>query len=163
MSGVADVSRAADVSGAADVSRAADMSRAAEVSGAIEVNGTAQIDFYRRAGLVCRGIPYGKVATYGQIALLCGRPRHARQVGYGLNRGLLGEEIPAHRVVNARGILSGAAAFDTFDMQMRLLQMEGTEVFWTLEGWQVDLKKYGWKNTMEEAEEFRRQFLEMGI
>lgn len=68
-------------------------------------------DFYKRAAIVCRGIPYGKAATYGQIALLCGKPKNARQVGYALNRGLLGLDIPAHRVVNARGILSGAAAF----------------------------------------------------
>ena len=61
-------------------------------------------DFYKRAAIVCRAIPYGKVATYGQIALLCGRPKNARQVGYALNRNRLGDDIPAHRVVNARGI-----------------------------------------------------------
>ena len=49
-------------------------------------------DFYRRAAIVCRRIPYGKTATYGQIALLCGKPRNARQVGYALNRGRLGDE-----------------------------------------------------------------------
>ena len=43
-------------------------------------------DFYKRAAIVCRAIPYGKAATYGQIAMLCGRPRNARQVGYALNR-----------------------------------------------------------------------------
>lgn len=80
-------------------------------------------DFYKRAAIVCRAIPYGKVATYGQIALLCGRPKNARQVGYALNRNRLGDDIPAHRVVNARGILSGAAAFDTADMQKLLLEM----------------------------------------
>ena len=71
-------------------------------------------DFYRRAAIVCRRIPYGKTATYGQIALLCGKPRNARQVGYALNRGRLGDGIPAHRVVNSRGILSGVAAFETY-------------------------------------------------
>ena len=38
-------------------------------------------DFYKRAAIVCRAIPYGKAATYGQIALLCGKPKNARQVG----------------------------------------------------------------------------------
>ena len=71
-------------------------------------------DFYRRAAIVCRRIPYGKTATYGQIALLCGKPRNARQVGYALNRGRLGDGIPAHRGVNSRGILSGATAFETY-------------------------------------------------
>ena len=67
-------------------------------------------DFYRRAAIVCRAIPCGKAATYGQIALLCGKPKNARQVGYALSRGRLGDGIPAHRVVNSRGVLSGAAA-----------------------------------------------------
>lgn len=119
-------------------------------------------DFYKRARLVCLSIPKGKVATYGQIALLCGKPRNARQVGHGLNRGKLGE-VPAHRVVNARGILSGAASFETFDMQRLLLEKEGVEVKWTEEGWQVDMGKYGWKNTMEEAEKLERKFKELGI
>ena len=121
------------------------------------------MDFYQRAGIVCRRIPCGKVATYGQIALLCGKPKNARQVGYGLNKGLLGEGIPAHRVVNAKGILSGAASFDTFDMQMRLLEMEGVEVFWTPEGWAVDLKKYGWKQELAEAQELTEAFLKARI
>ena len=82
-------------------------------------------DFYKRAAIVCRAIPYGKAATYGQIALLCGKPKNARQVGYALNRNRLGDDIPAYRVVNARGILSGAAAFDTADMQKLLLENEG--------------------------------------
>ena len=76
-------------------------------------------DFYRRAAIVCRRIPYGKTATYGQIALLCGKPRNARQVGYALNRGRLGDGLPAHRVVNSRGLLSGAAAWETYSRSRR--------------------------------------------
>ena len=57
------------------------------------------MDFYKRTALVCSIIPEGKVSTYGQIALLCGKPKHARQVGYALSRGLAGEDAPAHRVV----------------------------------------------------------------
>ena len=121
------------------------------------------MDFYKRARIVCLAIPYGEAATYGQIAMLCGKPKNARQVGYALNRGRLGVGIPAHRIVNARGILSGAAAFATEDMQRRLLEAEGIEVYWTSDGWQVDLKRYGWKNTMEEALEFREIFEVQGI
>ena len=40
--------------------------------------------FYEKMRLVCLRIPRGKVATYGQIAMLCGKPRNSRQVGYGL-------------------------------------------------------------------------------
>lgn len=120
-------------------------------------------DFYKRAAIVCRAIPYGKTATYGQIALLCGKPENARQVGYALNRGRLGEGIPAHRVVNARGILSGAAAFETADMQKRLLEKEGVTVQFTPYGWQVDRKKDGWHNTMDEAMRFQQIFESLGI
>ena len=40
------------------------------------------MDFYKRVGITVRTVPEGKVATYGQIALLCGKPKNARQVGY---------------------------------------------------------------------------------
>lgn len=92
------------------------------------------MNFYKRARIVCLAIPYGKAATYGQIALLCGKPKNARQVGYALNRERLGEGIPAHRVVNARGILTGAAAFETEDTQRRLMEAEGIEVHRTEDG-----------------------------
>ncbi len=111
------------------------------------------MDIYERIGIVCGRIPEGKVATYGQIALLCKKPGNSRQVGYALKHGLAGEsgKAAAHRVVNSKGILSGAASFETFDRQKLLLEQEGVEVVWTAKGWQVDIKKFGWKNTMAEA------------
>ena len=109
------------------------------------------MNIYQRIGIACRSIPAGRVATYGQIALLCGKPKNSRQVGYCLRQGLAGEDVPAYKVVNSRGILSGAAFFDTFDMQKTLLEAEGVKVQWTEDGWKVDLKTYGWKNTMEDA------------
>lgn len=118
------------------------------------------MDFYRRVELVCSKIPEGTVATYGQIALLCGKPDHARQVGYGLGHGRCGDEIPAHRVVNAKGFLSGAASFETPDMQRLLLKAEG--VFVDQEQ-KTDLKRFRWKNTMEDAAFFRTCFEELGI
>lgn len=105
------------------------------------------MDFYRRVEIVCKSIPCGKVATYGQIALLCGAPRHARQVGYALNRILSG--VPAHRVVNHQGYLSGAPAFQTPDLQAQLLMAEGIAVDG---GCKVDLKKYRWKTTLSDIE-----------
>lgn len=117
------------------------------------------MDFYRRVGMVCRQVPEGRVATYGQIALLCGKPRNARQVGYALSRGLAGE-VPAFRVINSRGCLSGAAAFARPDTQRRLLRREGVKV--SADGC-VDLKLYGWKNTLEEALLLRARFEEEGV
>lgn len=109
------------------------------------------MDIYKRIGIVCRHIPRGCVATYGQIALLCGKPGNSRQVGYALKNDLAGENVPAYRIINSKGILSGAAYFETWDMQKLLLEEDGIEVLRTEQGWQVNLKKYGWKNTLEEA------------
>ena len=120
------------------------------------------MDFYKRASLAVRSVPKGRVATYGQIALLCGVPNYARQVGHALNGERLGQ-VPAHRIVNSRGILSGAAAFETFDMQRLLLQGEGVETEYTEAGWKTDLARFGWKNTMEKALEFREIFERKGI
>lgn len=116
------------------------------------------MDFYQRMRYVCLQIPCGRVATYGQIALLCGKPGNARQVGYGLRRGLAGDNVPAHRVVNAAGLLSGAKSFEHPDLQRLLLESEGVLVEMTDQGWKVDLKKFGWKNTMEDARSLRRIF-----
>lgn len=110
------------------------------------------MDFYEKMAQICKRIPSGRVATYGQIALLCGKPNNSRQVGHGLKCGLAGEDIPAHRIVNSKGILSGAAYFDTIDMQKMLLEAEGVTVNRTPKGWQVDLKRFGWKNTLEDAQ-----------
>ncbi len=117
------------------------------------------MDFYKRLGIVCRAVPEGKVITYGQAALLCGFPKNARQVGYGLKKGRAGE-VPAHRVVNSQGVLSGAASFEHMDLQRLLLEEEGVEV--SMDN-KVDLKQYGWKNTLEEAEAFAEEFRRLGI
>jgi methylated-DNA-protein-cysteine methyltransferase-like protein len=112
------------------------------------------MDFYTRIGVVCRSIPRGRVATYGQIALLCGRPQCPRQVGFALGRGLAGE-VPAHRVVNRQGFLSGARAFPAPDAQRLLLEAEGVEV----DGDQrVDLARWGWHTTPEEIRALERAF-----
>ena len=121
------------------------------------------MDIYRRIGLACSRIPSGRGATYGQIALLCGKPGNSRQVGYALKKGLAGEDVPAHRVVNAAGILSGAAHFASMDLQCLLLREEGVEVLWTPKGWKTDLKLYGLKNTMDESLELNRSFFSMNI
>lgn len=121
------------------------------------------MDFYKRMALVCQQIPIGKAATYGQIALLCGKPKNARQVGYALSRGLAGADVPAHRIVNAKGILSGAESFETPVKQKQMLEKEGVEVLWSEEGFMVDLKRDGWKNTMEDALWLRAEFEKRNI
>ena len=118
------------------------------------------MNFYQRVALVCSRIPRGCVATYGQVALLCGKPKNSRQVGYALGRMLSGWEIPAHRMVNHQGYLSGAAAFERPDTQKKLLRSEGVLV--SREN-RVDLGKYGWKHTFLDALAFEKLFEERGI
>ena len=81
------------------------------------------MDIYRRMEEVFRRIPDGCVTTYGQIALLCGAPHHSRQVGYALRTNRLGD-VPAFRVINSKGFLSGAAAFDYPGQQKKLLEQD---------------------------------------
>lgn len=113
------------------------------------------MDFSRRVGIVCRAIPPGRVATYGQIALLCGRPRCPRQVGTILGRGSCGE-VPAHRVVNRQGYLSGARAFLGPDIQRLSLMAEGVPVSPDLF---VDLDAWGWRPAPAELMALEETFL----
>lgn len=113
--------------------------------------------FYEKMRLVCLRIPRGKVATYGQIAMLCGRPRNSRQVGYGLRENLAGEDIPAFRVVNGRGELSGAQHFVISDLQRTLLAEDGVPTYWNGHCWRVDLKKYGWETSQADAAAFEKR------
>lgn len=116
------------------------------------------MNFYEKMRIVCLAIPKGKVATYGQIAMLCGAPNNSRQVGCGLKKNLAGEDVPAYRVVNSRGELSGACHFEFPDLQKMLLEDDDIEVTWNGKVWCVDLKKYGWKNSLEEAIKIRGLF-----
>ena len=104
-------------------------------------------EFFKRVYAVVRQIPKGKVATYGQIALLSGNPRAARQVGYALHVNPEPIVIPCHRVVNRFGCLAGAFAFGGLEAQAALLRAEGVEVDGT---GCVDLEKYRWNDQTED-------------
>ena len=94
-------------------------------------------------------IPEGKVATYGQIAHLCGSPKASRAVGYALHANPMPGVIPCHRVVNREGAVSEAFAFGGGNRQVELLRAEGVKVT----GKKVDLEKYRWNRmTMEMLE-----------
>ncbi len=82
-------------------------------------------------------IPYGKVATYGQIALMLGVPQCARQVGYALHVAPESSELPCHRVVNSKGRLVPG-----WLEQRVLLESEGVRFH---ENGNVDLKQSIWK------------------
>lgn len=86
-------------------------------------------------------IPYGQVATYGQIAKLAGNKNLSRVVGYALHANPDPDTIPCYRVVNRFGQVSSAFAFGGENQQIRLLENEGIFV----KNGRVDLLKYGWK------------------
>jgi methylated-DNA-protein-cysteine methyltransferase-like protein len=90
---------------------------------------------------VVKRIPYGKVATYGQLARLSGNPRWSRVVGYALHVNPDPEKIPCFRVVNRFGRVSRAFAFGGENIQISLLLNEGVK--FSSEGC-VDLEKYQW-------------------
>lgn len=84
-------------------------------------------------------IPKGRVATYGQVAEMAGDKKMARAVGNALHKNPDPSEIPCHRVVNAKGELSGAFAFGGEREQEKRLMREGVAV----KDGRVDLRKYG--------------------
>lgn len=90
---------------------------------------------------IVKQIPYGKVATYGQIAFLAGNPRWSRVVGYALHVNPDPDNIPCYRVVNRFGEVSVAFAFGGANKQIELLKNEGV----TFIDGKVDLQKYIWR------------------
>ncbi len=88
-------------------------------------------------------IPYGKVATYSQIARLAGNSKMSRAVGNALHKNPDPDNIPCFRVVDAKGYLAGGFAFGGAEVQAKLLESEGVEVKEN----QVDLRVYQWDDT----------------
>ena len=85
-------------------------------------------DFFQRVYKVVRTIPFGRVTTYGLIAKKLGSASSARTVGWALNACHNDSSIPAHRVVNRNGLLSGKHHFKGFDLMKQLLENEGIQV-----------------------------------
>jgi methylated-DNA-protein-cysteine methyltransferase-like protein len=88
----------------------------------------AKSDFFQRVYRVVRRIPYGRVTTYGAIARAVGSPQSSRTVGYAMNASHSLPDVPAHRVVNRSGVLTGKHHFAGSNTMQRLLEQEGIEV-----------------------------------
>lgn len=115
------------------------------------MSSNASNDFYERVYEVVSKIPQGKVTSYGAIAHYLGVESGARMVGYAMNNYQsynLGYELPAHRVLNRLGQLTGRAHFEGDTMRERLVQ-EGVQF---KEEYTVDMEKHFW-NPMELSEE----------
>lgn len=104
----------------------------------------ANSDFFDRVYQVVRLIPEGRATSYGAIAKYLGAARSSRLVGYAMNGAHTFSDVPAHRVVNRNGILSGKHHFPTENTMEQLLSNEGivvvddkiqawTDVFWNPE------------------------------
>lgn len=85
------------------------------------------LNFFTKVYAVAKQIPYGRVTSYGAIANYLGAGRSARMVGYAMN-GSAGKDVPAHRVVNRNGLLTGKHHFDGSNLMQQLLESEGIKV-----------------------------------
>lgn len=85
-------------------------------------------DFFQKVYKVVKQVPYGKITTYGAIAKKIGAPKAARMVGYALNASHNLDDVPAHRVVNRKGLLTGKHHFQGTNLMQQLLENEGVVI-----------------------------------
>lgn len=102
--------------------------------------------FFDRVYAVVRQVPYGRVTSYGAIARYLGTARSARVVGWAMNQSHGMEDVPAHRVVNRVGLLTGKHHFEGTRLMEQLLESEGVRV---RENQVVDFKKLFWDPSQE--------------
>ena len=98
------------------------------------------LNFFDKVYEVAKLVPYGRVTSYGAIATYLGAARSARMVGYAMN-GSSGKDVPAHRVVNRKGLLTGKHHFDGTNLMQQLLESEGIVV---IDNQIQDLDKVYW-------------------
>src|SRR5450759_5299353 len=108
-----------------------------------------------RVFALVRACPPGRVTTYGWLAKAVGYPRGARMVGWIMNE--TPEGVPAQRVINSKGELSGSWAFGSPNLMRQLLEAEGIDFS---EDGRVDLKRYGWEPTRDLSDKELRNILD---
>jgi methylated-DNA-protein-cysteine methyltransferase-like protein len=84
--------------------------------------------FFKRVYEVASLIPYGRVTSYGTIAKYLGSGGSARMVGWAMNASHKQDNVPAHRVVNRIGLLTGKHHFESNQMMEQMLESEGIKV-----------------------------------
>ncbi len=97
--------------------------------------------FFTAVCQVVKAVPRGRVVTYGQVAVMAGRPGAARAVGWSMHTLPDGSKVPWHRVINSRGAISPRGEGLSEDIQRHLLQREG--IRFNRHG-RVDLESYQW-------------------
>ena len=106
---------------------------------------TETLNFFDKVYQVAKLIPYGRVTSYGAIATYLGAARSARMVGYAMN-GSVSKDVPAHRVVNRKGLLTGKQHFEGTTLMQQLLESEGITV---VDNQIQDLEKVFWNPLKE--------------
>jgi len=102
--------------------------------------------FFERVYEVVRQVPYGRVTSYGAIARYLGTGRSARLVGWAMNSSHGMEDVPAHRVVNRNGVLTGKHHFPGSRLMEQLLENEGIAI---QDDQIVNFEKYFWDPLQE--------------
>jgi len=86
------------------------------------------VGFFEKVYQVARQIPYGRVTSYGAIANYLGMPKSARMVGWAMNASKNDNSVPAHRVVNQNGLLTGKNHFEGTNLMAQLLESENIKI-----------------------------------
>ncbi|MEE4198015.1 MAG: MGMT family protein [Bacteroidales bacterium] len=108
---------------------------------------TTNENFFERVYSVVREIPFGRVTSYGAIASYLGSGRSARMVGWAMNSShTCSGYIPAHRVVNRKGLLTGKHHFGNTNTMKQLLENEGIEI---RDDQIIHFEKYFWDPSRE--------------
>lgn len=98
--------------------------------------------FFNKVYYVARLIPVGRVTTYGAIAKYLGAAKSARMVGWAMNNShSQTPEVPAHRVVNRKGVLTGKNHFEGTNLMQQLLESEGVKI---IDNQIKDFESYFW-------------------
>lgn len=103
-------------------------------------------NFFQRVYEVAKQIPYGKVTSYGAIAKALGSAQSSRMVGWAMNASHNLDDVPAHRVVNRNGLLTGKHHFDGTNLMQQLLESEGIQI---IDNQIVDFEKHFWNPMIE--------------
>ncbi|MCO5724572.1 MGMT family protein [Robiginitalea marina] len=102
--------------------------------------------FFERVYEVVRKVPYGRVTSYGAIARYLGTGRSARMVGWAMNNAHALEDVPAHRVLNRNGVLTGKHHFPGSRLMEQLLESEGIRI---RDDQVVEFKRHFWDPSVE--------------
>ena len=110
----------------------------------LSISNMEKTNFFESVYAVVRLIPAGRVSSYGAIAEFLGSKQSARMVGWAMNQAHALPDVPAHRVVNRKGLLTGKHHFATPDQMQKLLEKEGIRV---LDNQIQDFEKIFWNPT----------------